>query len=75
MSARGVEIDVTRGSQRTVWEETTKFRPVTQVSLGRVRKMVMERRPTKEGQVSGAFKELVEVGRPMTVPLKGPVVV
>ena len=25
--------------------------------------------------MSGAFKELVEVGRPMTVPLKGPVVV
>ena len=75
MSARGAEIDVTRGSQQTLWEETTNFGPVTQVSLGRVREMVMERRPTKEGQVSGAFKELVEVGRPMTVPLKGPVVV
>ena len=35
----------------------------------------MERRPTEEGQVSGALKEHLEVGWPMMVPLKGPVVV
>ena len=37
--------------------------------------MVMERRPIKEGQVSRTLKEYLEVGRPMTVPLKGLVVV
>ncbi|RVW24176.1 hypothetical protein CK203_087044 [Vitis vinifera] len=33
---RGAEVDVARGSQQTVWEETTNFGPVTQVSLGRL---------------------------------------
>ena len=75
VSTRGAEVDVARGSQQTVWEETTNFGPVTQVSLGRVREMVMERRPTEEGQVSGVLKEFLEVGWPMTMPLKGPVVV
>ena len=37
--------------------------------------MVMERRPIEEGQVSRTLKEYLEVGRPMTVPLKGLVVV
>ena len=35
----------------------------------------MERRPTEEGQVSGVLKEFLEVGWPMMMPLKGPVVV
>ena len=77
VSARGVEVDVTRGSLQTIWEEIPNIGPITQGSnsLGRVRKMVMERRPIEKGQVSRTLKEYLEVGRPMTVPLKGPVVV
>ena len=72
VSARGAEVNVTRGSMQSVWEEIPNIGPITQgsSSLGRVREMVLERRPNEEGQVSVILKDSLEVGRPTSESLK-----
>ena len=69
------EADGTKEGQRSDWGKSSFFGPGKELPLGRQRELGLGRGPVEEGQVFEVFKDLVEMGRPMTEPSKGPVVV
>ena len=79
VSARGAKDEGVKGRVSSNWEEVSVEGPLAQGSsfLGQVMELDVERRPncSEEGQTSGASKDPLEVGRPMSEFLKGPTMV